>query len=257
MKLANRVAVVTGASTGIGRAISVAIAQRGATVCLVGRSAEGLNDTYARIVNQGGKAHIFNCDLVADSEIQNLATEVLQRFTRVDVLANVAGVWHDNDSLYYGRDLDEIPPEQLENVLRVNLHAPILLSRLFIPDMKRNRSGKILNISGTFAEGGAKWLHYYVSKKAVEHFTLGLADELREYNVQVNCISPSDVATEALKKYFPEDAATGLKPKVVADLAVWLLSSKVAKHITGQVIVMKQETILPTSESVNGESYEK
>ncbi len=86
-----------------------------------------------------------------------------------------------------------------------------------------------------------RWLHYYVSKKALEAFTVGLADELREYQVQVNCISPSDVATEPLKRFFPEDADTALDPSEVADLAVYLISSSTADHITGQIIVIKSK----------------
>ena len=107
--------------------------------------------------------------------------------------------------------------------------------------MIKARRGIILCISGTFASGGAGWLHYYVSKLALEHFTVGLAQELRGHEVQANCICPSDVATEALKKFFPDDAKTALAPESVAELAEFLLSKK-ADNISGQIIVLKNKT---------------
>jgi NAD(P)-dependent dehydrogenase (short-subunit alcohol dehydrogenase family) len=154
---------------------------------------------------------------------------------------NVAGVWHDDKIVYYGPHLEDTPAAQINEVLDVGIRAPMLLTRNFLRGMIQKRRGKVLNISGTFSSGGAGWLHYYVSKKAIEYFTIGLADELRVYEIQVNCISPSDVATEALKRFFPEDATTAISPDDVARFAIFLLSDEIADNVTGQIIVIKNK----------------
>ncbi len=241
MDLKGKVAVVTGASTGIGQAMAKAIAQKGARVALVGRNEAKLKETEQLIVELTGEARVFVADLRDENSINKLVSDVKDVWGTVDVVANVAGVWHDNENIYYGAPLHETPSEQINEVLDVNIRAPMLLTRLLIPGMVEKRQGKIINISGTFAYGGAKWLHYYVSKLAVEHFTIGLADELREHQIQVNCISPSDVATEALKKFFAEDAETALKSSDVADMAIFLICDEVADQITGQTIVLKNK----------------
>lgn len=242
MDLKNKVAVVTGASTGIGRAISKAIASKGARVALVARNIKGLSETEDMIKRAGGNAKIFRTDLKRESEINKLASDVLGQWGNVDILINVAGVWHNEEIVFYGAPLYETPAEQINEVLDVTLRATMLLTRLLIPGMVEKKQGKIINISGTFSSGGAGWLHYYVSKLAVEHFTVGLAAELRKYEIQVNCISPSDTATEALIKFFGDDAANALPPENVADLAIFLLCDPVADHLTGQTIVIKNKS---------------
>jgi 3-oxoacyl-[acyl-carrier protein] reductase len=154
----------------------------------------------------------------------------------------VAAVWHDDENPFFGAPLHETSTEQINEVLDVNLRAPMLLTRLLIPGILQKKQGKIINISGTVSEvGGAGWLHYYVSKLAVEHFTVGLAQELRPYGIQVNCISPSNTKTEALVKFFGDDAAGALPPEDVAKLAVFLTCNPVADHLTGQIIVIKNK----------------
>jgi NAD(P)-dependent dehydrogenase (short-subunit alcohol dehydrogenase family) len=235
-----RIAIVTGASTGIGRAIAIAFAHNNISVALVGRNLGLLLETKKLIERAGSDAKLFIADLSNQDAIDLLAVEINNTYHKVDILANVAGVWHDNNTAFYGSHLDRISSSQITEVLDVNIKATMLLTSKIIPLMKKNKSGKIINISGTFSEGGAGWLHYYVSKLAVENFTKGLSDELKESNIQVNCISPSDVATTALMKYFPEQINFALKPDNVADLAVFLTCSSVANDITGQVIVIQK-----------------
>lgn len=243
MELKNTTAVVTGASTGIGRAIALAMAAKGGRVGLVGRNVDGLKQTEQIIHKSGGQASVFVADLRYEQAINKLASDVENIWGSVDIIANIAGVWHDADTVYYGPHLEDTPAKQINEVLDVNMRAPMLLTRLFLPGMIRKKRGKVINISGTFAQGGAGWLHYYVSKLALEHFTVGLADELREHQIQVNCISPSDVATENARRFFPEEAKTALDPADVAKLAIFLLSDEVADHITGQVIVIKSKLV--------------
>jgi len=241
MKLETATAVVTGAGTGIGRAISQAIAGRGARVALLGRNRVRLEQTQDSISRRSGQARIFQVDLRDQNAISRVGREIFQVWPTVDIVVNAAAVWHDEEGAFYGKDLHEMPAHQIVEVLDVGIQAPMLLTRLFLPGMTERRHGKVLNISGTFAHNGAGWLHYYVSKKALEFFTIGLADEMRKYEIQVNCISPSDVATEALCRFFPDDAKMALASDDVARFALFLLSED-ADNVTGQIIVVKSKT---------------
>lgn len=240
MNLRDKRVLVTGASRGIGRAIALAAAEEGAELALTARTASGLQETQSLIEAAGGRAHVFPADLRSGHEIETLASEAMDRLGSIDMIAHVAGVWHDDATAYWGVPLAELPPEQIDEVLDVGIRAPMQLTHLLLPQMISRGQGKILAISGTFASGGAGWLHYYVSKLALEHMVVGLAQELRPCGIQVNCVSPSDVATDVLKRFFPEDAETALEPEEVAKLAMFLMS-EAADNITGQVIVIKSK----------------
>lgn len=238
--LRNKIAVVTGASTGIGKAIALEVAKEGAKVILVSRTQNKLQEIANQIIEFGGEAIVISADLSDQGEIQRLVESIMKVVKRVDILYNVAGVWHNDKKAFYGQRLDEISLHQFNEVMNVNLIAPMMMARSLVKLMAPNKSGKIINISGTFSNGGAKWLHYYVSKRAIEDFTIGLADELREFEIQVNCISPSDVASQAYLHFFPDDAKTALKPEEVAKVATWLAKEE-ANNISGQVIVVKSK----------------
>lgn len=240
-KLKSKIAVVTGASTGIGREIAKAITNHGGRVGLVGRSEGGLKKTQEQIRGAGGEADIFTTDLRKQEEIDRLTTNVLEKYGGVDIIANVAGVWHDENTVYYGPKLYETPAEQINEVLDIGIRAPMLLTRALLPSMIQKNQGKILQISGTFESGATGWLHYYVGKKALEHFTVGLSEELRSYNIQVNTISPSDTFTKAYRKFFPDAKEEEcLSPVDIANLAIYLLSED-SDHITGACIVIRSK----------------
>ena len=157
------------------------------------------------------------------------------------MIANVAGVWHNSERAYQGPRLNETPTAEIIEVLDVGIRAPMILTARLLGGMIERRSGHVLNISGTFSSGGATWLHYYVSKKAIEEFTKGLAQELRDYEIQVNCISPADVATEPYKNFYPEYAASALQPAEIAEVALELLSPA-CRHISGQIIEVRNRS---------------
>jgi len=240
-RLKGKIAVVTGASTGIGREIAKAIAIHGGRVGLVARSEDGLKKTQEQIRRAGGEAEIFITDLRKREDIDKLASNILKKYGGVDIIANVAGVWHGENTVYYGPKLWETPVEQIDEVLDVIIRAPILLTRALLPSMIQKNQGKILQISGTFENGATGWLHYYVGKKALEHFTVGLSEELRPHKIQVNTISPSDTFTEAYRRFFPDAREEEcLSPVDIANLAIFLLSED-ADHITGACIVIRSK----------------
>lgn len=240
MKYSNKNIIVTGASTGIGRELAIAFAKEGANVALLARSAERLNQTKDLIDEFGGKSWVFPINLRKLDEINNCVKLVNNLWNSIHIIIHAAGVWHNGNIVYAGVPLIDTPSEQIDEVLDVGIRAPMHLTKLFLPNLIKNKGAKIICISGTFASGGAGWLHYYISKLALEHFTIGLAQELRQYEIQVNCISPSDTNTEALRKFFPEDAKTALPTTEIANLALYL-ASPAADNITGQVIVIKNK----------------
>lgn len=237
MKLDNKYAIVTGASTGIGRAIAMAFAKEGAFVALVGRNEEKLLETSNFIEKIGGKSKVFVGDLANNSSLEALIFSIKGETNKIDILVNVAGIWHGKDEVYAGKDFESLPNSVILDTYSVGLTAPTLLSHAFVPLMP---SGSIIiNLSGTFANGGKGWLPYYVSKRAIEDLTIGLSQELADKGIRVNCVSPSDTATEEYKRFFPDDAKDAQMPEDIAHLFVEL----VEKDVTGKVFVIKKGVV--------------
>jgi len=239
----NKIAVVTGASSGIGREIAALFAKNGATVALVGRNAEKLEQTKSIITKNKGKAEIFIADL--KTQAASVAQEILEKYKKVDIIVNVAGVWHSGEKAYYGPRIWETDEQEIREVMEVGIIAPMLLTKTLLPKMVEQKYGKIINISGTFESGAKGWLHYYVSKKAIEDFTIGLSEEVREHKIQVNCVCPSDTATESYMKFYPpvkdfEPFETCMNPKDIAKLVLQYAIDDF-DFITGQIIVARNK----------------
>ena len=232
-----KIAIVTGASTGIGRAIAAELARKSSIVGLVARSVDGLNKTLSIIRKNGGEGEIFPTDLKSIKKIQNLSKKIKEQWGRVDILVNVAGVWHGKDKVYSDIDFMNYPIDAILETYNVGITAPTILSHELLPIM--NKGSKIINISGTFESGAKGWLPYYVSKRAIEDLTVGLSEELKDKGIQVNCISPSDTATEAYKKYFPQYVKNAIDPEEIAKHVIYLCS-KEAGNVSGEVFVVKK-----------------
>lgn len=237
MKLKNKFAIVTGASTGIGRKIAIEFAKEGAFLALIARTEEKLIKTKELIEAVGGKAEVYQADLSNIGSIKELVKRIKSKTNHTDILVNVAGIWHGKDKVYAGIDFENFSQKVILDTYTVGTTAPTLLCHAFIPLLPKN--GKILNLSGTFVSGAKGWLPYYVSKRAIEDLTIGLAEELKDKNIQVNCISPSDTATEAYKKYFPQYIKDAIAPEKIAKQAVYLCSNQ-TNSVTGKVFVIKK-----------------
>jgi 3-oxoacyl-[acyl-carrier protein] reductase len=240
MPLAGKIALVTGASRGIGREIALSIGAAGGSLALVGRSLDDLEETKRLLVP--ARSHIFHADLRDTAAVSDLYQQVRDELGEIDILVNAAGVWHDENEKFQGPRLIDTQPTQINDVINVGLRASFLLTRLFLPDMIRKRRGKVLQISCGFAgpHEAVGWLHYYVTNKAIEAFTAGLAAEMRIHQIQVNCIAPWFVATEAVRRFFPAESAKALDPRDVANLALYLVSQE-ADHISGQTIELRSK----------------
>lgn len=229
-------AVVTGASTGIGRAISIELAKRGIFIALCGRNKDRLHETRDVITKNNGSSEVFIGDFTKLDSLNALIALIKQKTDHVDILVNVAGIWHGENEVYAGKDFESFPPQVILDTYSVGLTTPTLLSHAMIPLMQKG--AKILNISGTFENGAKGWLPYFVSKRAIEDLTIGLSEELKERRIEVNAISPSDTATEAYNKYFPQYMKDAIEPTEIAKHVAYLCSD--TTNITGKIFVIKK-----------------
>jgi 3-oxoacyl-[acyl-carrier protein] reductase len=238
MELSGKVALVTGAAVGLGRAIAKELAKREVRVVLFDINREGLKQTLESIQELGGEGAMYVVDLLEAQEIGRAFQSVEAHWGGVDIVANIAGLWHDQEGTFIGKLLHEISVEQINALIGVNLKAPMFVTRACIPGMIDRKRGKIINISGSFPEGGYGQVHYYVSKKGVEIFTQAVAPELRKHNVQIYCISPGDFNSEWFQELVPEYLDTCIEMEDVVGLAMFLLEDPVADQITGEVIAI-------------------
>ena len=226
-------AIVTGASTGIGRAVAVALGGLGYDVVLVGRNASELEETKRLALEAGGVVEVRLVDLANRANLDEFL-KYMRGKDEVDVLVNVAGVWHNETEAYAGIDFEKFDENVIRETYEVGIIAPTVLAHSLIPKMQNG--GDIVNISGTFSDGAKGWLPYYVSKRALEDLTVGLSDELTNRRVKVNAVSPSDVATEAYERFFPEYIADAVGPEEIAEAVIELIRG----NDTGKIIVVKK-----------------
>lgn len=236
--MSHKFAVLTGASSGIGGAIALKLAKSGYSIALVGRNQTRLNEIKTKIDTVGVSSWIFTTDLNTFEGTNKLISQVKSEVKQVDVLINTAAIWHGENEVFAGRDFDTFPQSVVSDTMMVGIMAPALLCHAFIPLMPPK--SKIINISGTFENGGKGWIPYFVSKRGIEDLTIGLADELKQKDIQVNCVSPSDTATPAYEKYFPEYINDSIDPEEIAKLITKLCSPE-SDDITGKVFVMKKD----------------
>jgi 3-oxoacyl-[acyl-carrier protein] reductase len=184
MSTAQKVALITGASQGIGRAVALRLAQDGAAVALAARNQNNLNEVAAEIKNSGGVAEIFLLDIADEESIKAAARAVLAHFGKVDVLVNNAGITRDNLLL-------RMKKSDWDQVLQTNLTGTFLLTQAIIGSMLRARSGRIVNISSVVGRmGQAGQANYAASKAGLIGFTRSLAREVASRNITANIVAP-------------------------------------------------------------------
>jgi len=246
-----KVAVVTGGSGGIGKAISLKLAIAGMKVIILSRNRERGEETIGSIIEKGGEAFFFSTNLAVEKEINDTFTEIIDAFDHVDVLVNNAAI-----SGYMG-PVSETPLKELENVLKVNLISIFHLCKLVLPSMIERGFGRIINISSVASrKSPPNSATYNISKAGVNTFTTTLSKEVASYGITVNAVAPGLVLTERIinsrlpgmagklgitpeqmVEKLQEDTDTKQLTRVddVAEL-VMFLASNVSKNITGEII---------------------
>lgn len=237
--LENKVALVTGAGRGIGRAIAIALAKEGAEVVVnYNGSEERAKEVKQTIEENGGKASIYKCNVSDFEACEAMIKDIVKEHGRLDILVNNAGITKDGLIM-------KMKEEDFDSVLNVNLKGTFNTIRHSARQMLRQKSGKIINISsvsGIF--GNAGQANYAASKAGVIGLTKTMARELGSRGITVNAIAPGFVDTEmtgVLSEEIRENACRQIilgrfgKPEDIANVAVFLASDK-ADYITGQVI---------------------
>ena len=235
--LCGKVAVITGASRGLGKAMAMALAAEDVRVALVARSEAGLDSVAGEIAAAGGEAAVFVTDVSSEQQVKKAQAKILARFGKVNILINNAG-------LNIRRPVTELSLDEWRAVMETNVTSAFLMCHSFVPHMKGQGYGRILNIASTMA-----WISlpgrtaYSGSKSALLGFTRSLALELASERITVNSISPGLFATELARPITdnPELLSQFLaniplnragSPEEIGDLAVYLCS-EAAGYITG------------------------
>ena len=220
-KLAGKVAIVTGASRGIGRAISVALAEEAATVVLAARSIQELQKTAGQVTEAGGQAKIVHVELTEEKSIRNLIQVIGEKLGRLDILVNNAGVTHS-------APLDQTSTEDWQRCISINARAPFILCREALPLLKNSESAHIINIASVVGvKGYPLQSAYTASKHALRGMTMSLAEELKGSNIRVHLLCPGGVDTDMVDNVRP-DIAKGelIKPQEIAELVIYLVTHK-------------------------------
>jgi 3-oxoacyl-[acyl-carrier protein] reductase len=234
----NRIALVTGASRGIGRACALELAKAGAKVALAARQTEKLEEVAAEIRAAGGEAFVTAIDLTAQDSIKAAVSKVAKEFGRIDILVNNAGMTKDGLAL-------RMKADDWNMVLQTNLTGAFFCIQQVISPMMRERWGRIVNISSVVGEAGnAGQANYVASKAGLIGLTKSLAQELGSRNITVNAVAPGFIETDMTSVLKDEQKAKitesiplgriGSAPEVAA--AVRFLCSEEASYITGNVI---------------------
>jgi NAD(P)-dependent dehydrogenase (short-subunit alcohol dehydrogenase family) len=244
MQLKGKVVIVTGGAQGIGRVYAERIADEGGAVVIA--DVVDPRPAVEAIQRKGGTALGLETDVTSESSTQQMVSQALERFGRIDGLVNNAGIYA---SLTL-KPFEEISYEEWNRVLSVNVSGLFLCSRAVVPCMRKQGGGRIINISsGTPFKGTPLLLHYVTSKGAVIAFTRALAKELGDANILVNAVAPGFTLSDTVQKneqqmrLFREVSVSARtlkrdqRPEDIAGTVVFLLSDDSA-FITGQTIVV-------------------
>jgi len=242
MQLAGKRIIVTGAARGLGRAFCLHLAAQGARVLAADIQAELAQETAALARESGGEAIALRVNVASEAETQHMAARAIELWGGIDGLVN-------NAAIYAGivrRPFDEIPPDEWDRVMEVNVKGVWLCARAVVPYMRDQRGGAIVNIASEVAFSGSHHLaHYVASKAAVVGLTRALARELGQWNIRVNALAPGFTDTEASRqladvtKYDTSLTPLGRigQPEDLLGALTFLLSDASA-FITGQTLLV-------------------
>lgn len=225
--LKGKVVMITGASRGLGRALALACAEEGANLVINSRNADSLDPVAEEAESAGVEALAIPGDIARSTHVETLVDAAIERFGRIDVLINNAGILGPRVPIV------EYPEDEWRKVLEANLTGPFLLTRALIPHMPEG--GSIVNVtSGVSIEGRPNWGAYSVSKFGLEGLTQILAAELEERRIRVNSVDPGGMRTEMRAAAYPEEEpTTRITPE--ENTAVFLyLASDESRNVTGE-----------------------
>ncbi len=245
MQLKDKIAIITGARRGMGRSHALALAKEGAKVVVSDISLEDCQKVVDEIKNSGGEAIAVKCDVSKKQEIENMVKQTLNKFKKIDILINNAGILQFKPFL-------ELTEEDWDRMLTINLRGYFLCAQACAKEMAKQKSGVIVNISsiamGQVGVGFSQITHYCAAKGGITAMTEAMALELSPFNIRVNAIAPGAIDTPmaAATKQDPKALEGTLaripmhrmgNPEEVSDVVVFLASDK-SSYMTGSVVVV-------------------
>ena len=219
MNLNNKYVLITGASRGIGRAISKAVADAGAFVILSASTEDLLSEVKKEIKSTGGRAEFIVCDLCREKDISELFKKIKEDFGRLDVLINNAGIAKAGSTV-------DFPIKDFDSLININLKAPYLCCQQALKMMIPAGKGYIINISSVVGiKGYSNQAAYTASKHGITGLTKAISAEVQKHGIRVSMILPGGVDTELVEKTRPDlDKSVLLKPEDIAKAVLYLLS---------------------------------
>ena len=223
MKLKDKVALITGAGRGIGKAVAMAYAREGAALALCARTGPELDQTVKEIQAVKARCEGWCCDVSLEEPVRDFVAKVVKVFGRIDVLVNNAGV------MTRPVPIGQLEVKKWDYTMAVNLRGPFLVTQAVLPIMIKQKRGSIINVSSMIGRGAySNFIAYATSKWGLEGFTQTLAAEVKSYNIRANTVEPGYVATK-LTGY------SGSKPESVTDVFVYLASDD-AQGVSGKML---------------------
>lgn len=255
-----KVAIVTGAGRGIGKAIALTLAEAGADIVAVARTAKQIEQTAEEIRKLGRKALAIPTDVTKEDQVKRAVEQTISQFGKIDILVNDAGIGSPMKPVafipgakFLGWELAEdnwdkqLTPEEWHRVIDTNLTGAFLFAQAVGPHLLRQKKGKVVNISSNSAELGTPYSSAYcVSKAALSMFTRCLASEWAPFNINVNAIGPGDTNTEMMRRHMKNPmmrkivfdaipAGRIAEPREIALLALYL-ASEASNFMNGQTL---------------------
>jgi 3-oxoacyl-[acyl-carrier protein] reductase len=247
MLLKDKVAIITGGAKGMGRGMALRFAAEGCAVAIADIAVKEAEEAAAEIAKKGGKALAVRCDVTNISQVKNAVDAVVKKFGKIDILVNNAG------AIAAHTPVEDLTEEAWDKVLALNLKSDFLFCKFVVPYMKKQRSGKIINLSSIGAiQPPAHEIHYNTAKAGVVGFTNDLAVALAPFSINVNCMLPGPIRTNfydaRVSKMTPADqdaffAMLGKKvplqrvgtPEDMAGAALFL-ASNLSDYVTGHAL---------------------